>query len=537
MMGKNMNKPINVCTSLIQSADLSFRQSLSRNPVSVINSECLIAYFGHDKIKKVIVYKQKLIRILTLLSILFLTGCMVGPDFQRPVTETPEYYRFDEKKAGAVVNLKWWELFNDPVLDSLVATALQNNKDVLVAASRIEEARASLGFTRADTYPRLDVEAGASRGSYAGGRKVDTDNAFFISPTLSWEIDFWGKFRRANEAALAELMASEYSLRTVQISLISEVVGTYFLLLDYHQRLDISRQTFESRMASLEIIEQRFSKGIIPEIDVNQAQIQKEIAAESIPVFERLIAQTENALSILLGRFPGDIQRGNDLHAQVIPPDIPVGLPSSLLKRRPDIVQAEHLLHAQTAQIGVAQALRFPSISLTGIAGFASTELDDLISDGDAWLISGGLFAPIFDFNKNKLRVVIEEERTKQALYVYQNTVLITFREVEDALSEVHTYDDQIGAVERQYAAAKNAAFLSKMRYDKGVTSYLEVLETERQQFSAALDLSATKQEYLNSYVRLYKALGGGWLSKEEMEQARQDQEQKEKESHKKSVE
>jgi multidrug efflux system outer membrane protein len=462
---------------------------------------------------------KELNNIVILVFIFSLSGCMVGPDFQRPVIETPDKYRFSDAEAEAVVNLKWWELFNDPALDSLVAAALNNNKDVLFAASRIEEARASLGFTRADMYPRVDVEAGASRGSYAAGRKVATDNAFFIAPTLSWEIDFWGKFRRANEASLAELMASEYSLKTIQISLISEVVGTYFLLLDYHQRLEISRQTLESRLESLDIIEKRFSKGIIPEIDVNQAQIQKEIAAEGIPVFKRLIAQTENALNILLGRFPGAIQRGSDLYAQVIPPQVPVGLPSSLLERRPDIVQAEHLLHARTAQIGVAQALRFPSISLTGIAGFASTELDELISDGDAWSISGGLFAPIFDFDKNKLRVVIQEERTKQALYFYQNTVLIAFKEVEDALSEVHTYDDQIASVERQHAAAKNAAFLSKMRYDKGVTSYLEVLETERQLFSAALDLSAVKQEYLNSYVKLYKALGGGWVTKEAMEQ------------------
>ena len=180
----------------------------------------------------------------------------------------------------------------------------------------------------------------------------------------------------------------------------------------------------------------------------------------------------------------------------------------------------QNMLHAQTARIGVAEALRFPSISLTGILGFASTELDDLISDGDAWSISGGLFAPIFDFNKNKLRVEIQEEKTKQALYFYQNTVLRAFKEVEDALSEVHTYDDQIAAVERQYSAAKNAAALSKMRYDKGVTSYLEVLETERQLFSAGLDLSTIKQEYLNAYVKLYKALGGGWLSEEEMEEA-----------------
>jgi multidrug efflux system outer membrane protein len=290
--------------------------------------------------------------------------------------------------------------------------------------------------------------------------------------------------------------------------------------LDFHQRLQISRQTLESRLESLDIIEKRFTKGIIPEIDKNQAQIQKEIADASIPVFKRLISQTENALSVLLGRFPGEIQKGTDLHHQAIPPYIPAGLPSALLERRPDIAQAEHLLHAQTARVGVAEALRLPSISLTGIAGFASTDLDDLISDGDAWSVSGNLFAPIFDFDKNKLRVVIQEERAKQALYRYQNTVLIAFKEVEDALREVHTYDDQIASVERQRDAAENAAYLSKMRYDKGVTSYLEVLETERQLFSAGLELSEVKQQYLNAYVRLYKALGGGWLSKDQMENA-----------------
>jgi multidrug efflux system outer membrane protein len=458
--------------------------------------------------------------IITLVVIVPLTGCMVGPDFQKPVVETPDHFRFADSEAETAVNLKWWELFDDPVLYSLVTAALQNNKDVMITASRIEQARASLGFTEADFYPRLDIEAGASRGTYFGTRKVEEDDSYFIAPTLSWEIDFWGKFRRANEAALAELMASESSLRAVQISLISEVVSTYFLLLDFQQSLEISRQTLDSRNESLDIIQKRFSKGIIPEIDLNQAQIQKEIAESSIPVFERLISKTESTLSILLGRPPGEIQEGTDLHHQAIPPDIPVGLPSSLLERRPDIAEAEHLLHVQTARIGVAEALRFPSISLTGIAGFASTELDELISDGDAWSVSGGLFAPIIDFDKNKLRVVIQEKEAEQALYFYQNIVLFAFKEVEDALSEVHTYDVQIAAIERQYKAAKNAAALSKMRYDKGVVSYLEVLETDRQLFSVGLDLSQVKREYLNAHVRLYKALGGGWLSKEEMEHA-----------------
>jgi multidrug efflux system outer membrane protein len=468
----------------------------------------------------IVIEIRKFFNIASLLVTVSLAGCMLGPDFTKPVVEPPERFRFAEEEAEAVVNLKWWELFNDPVLDSLVATALHNNKDVMIAVSRIEQARASLGFTEADMYPRVDIEAGASRGSFVAGRKVDTDDSYFIAPTLSWEIDFWGKFRRANEAALAELMASEYSLRTIQISLISEVVSTYFLLLDFHQRLQISRQTLESRMESLDIIEKRFTKGIIPEIDLNQAQIQKEIAEASIPAFERFISQTEHTLSVLLGQFPDEIPTGADLHDQTIPPYIPAGLPSALLERRPDITQAEHLLHAQTAQIGVAEALQFPSISLTGIAGFASTDLDDLISDGDAWSVSGNLLAPIFDFDKNKLRVVIQEERTKQALYRYQNTVLIAFKEVEDAIREVHTYDDQIASVERQRDAAENAASLSKMRYDKGVTSYLEVLETERQLFSAGLELSEVKQQYLNAYVRLYKALGGGWLSKDEIENA-----------------
>jgi len=190
-----------------------------------------------------VIEMKKLAKFVTMMIIVSLTGCAMGPDFKKPVVETANHFRFIDSESEKVVNLKWWELFNDHVLNSLVITALNDNKDVRIAASRIEEARASLGFTKADMYPRLDVEAGSSRGSYVGGRKVDTDNMFFVAPVLSWEIDFWGKFRRATESARAELMASEYSLRTVQISLISEVVSTYFLLLDYHQRLEISRQT------------------------------------------------------------------------------------------------------------------------------------------------------------------------------------------------------------------------------------------------------------------------------------------------------
>ena len=464
---------------------------------------------------------KKVVKILAASVSIFLSGCTVGPDFKQPVVETLENYRFETKAVETMVNLKWWELFDDPVLYTIVSMALENNRDLKISVSRIEQARATLGFTKADQYPKLDIEAGASKGNFTGGtRSSSTNSTYFIAAPLSWEIDFWGKFHRATEAARAELMASEYALRTVQISLISEVVSTYYLLLDFHQRLAISKYTLDSRVKSLDIIQQRFDSGIISELDVNQAQIQKEIAASAIPQFERSIAKTENALGILLGKLPGAIKTADDLNSQTIPPDIPTGLPSNILERRPDIIEVKYLLEAQTANIGVAEALRFPAITLTGVLGVASTELSSITTEGGAWSIGGSLLGPIFEFNKNIRRVEIEEAKTQQALYRYENTVLTAFREVEDALVEVETFKKQIFAVGNQRKAAKNANELSKERYDKGVSSYLEVLDTERSLFNAELNLSELRQQYLNAYVKLYKALGGGWVTKEEMEKA-----------------
>lgn len=454
--------------------------------------------------------------------IYILSSCSVGPDFQKPKVETPVQYKYDSLKVDSVAVLKWWELFNDPVLDTLIVTALRENKNLLVAISRIEEARARLGFTGADQYPKLDIQGDASRSNLLSKSvgSSEINNSFFIGPVLSWEIDFWGKFRRATESARAQLLASEFSLRTVQISLISEVISTYFLLLDYKQRLETSRNTLASREKSLNIIQERFNKGIVAEIDLNQSQIQKEIAAAAVPFFERLVAQTENALNILLGRLPAEITQGSPLHDQIIPPYIPPGLPSDLLVRRPDIAEAEYLLMGQNAQIGVAVAQRFPSISLTGIFGLASNDLSTLTDNGSAWSLSGGLLGPIFNFNKNIARVEIEEARTKQALYKYENTVLNAFREVEDALVEVETFKRQLDAKQRQFNAAKNAENLSQQRYDQGVTSYLEVLESQRSAFDAELQLSEVKKDYLNAYVKLYKALGGGWITPEEMKES-----------------
>jgi multidrug efflux system outer membrane protein len=467
-----------------------------------------------------VIEMKKWVQILMLIIIVVITSCAMGPDFKKPVVQLPDNFRFSDSESKEVVNLKWWELFDDSVLYSLVLTALADNKDLMVAASRIEEARAALGFTRADQYPRLDLEANARRGNFTGvSRSSTTDESAFISPVLSWEIDFWGKYRRSTQAAISELMASQYSLRTVQISLISEVVSTYFLLLDYRQRLEISRQTLDSRLESLNIIQKRFNKGIIPEIDLNQAQIQKEIAAGAIPLYQRLIANTENVLCILMGKFPGEIKTGHDLNHRGEPPDIPNGLPSTILERRPDIAEAMYLLEAQTAKIGVAQALRFPSITLTGLFGAASSDISSVSTDGGIWSVGGSLWGPLFDFKKSLHRVEIEKERTRQALYRYENRILFAFREVSDALNEIQTYKNQISAVERKFTAAQNAALLSKMRYDKGVTSYLEVLDTERTLFDVGLELSELKQRFYNAYVKLYKSFGGGWITKTEVKQ------------------
>ncbi|MBR9986146.1 MAG: TolC family protein [Desulfosarcina sp.] len=445
--------------------------------------------------------------------LLMLTGCAVGPDFKDPVVEAPEAYRTAAMPTGAVEDLKWWTLFEDPLLYDLVTTALENNRDLKIALSRIEQARATVGFTRADQYPRLDGEAGARTGNVNGGsRSPDTQSTVYLAAPLNWEIDFWGKFKRSTEAARDDLMASEYGLKAVQLALISDVVRTYHQLLDFHRRLAISESTLTSRIESLKIIQQRFDKGIISELDVNQAQIQKEIAAGAIPLYQRSIAKTENGLAILLGRLPETVRIKKNLRGTP-PPDIPVGLPANILTRRPDILQASYLLKAQTERIGVAEALRLPAISLTGTLGIASTDLGAVTTEGGVWSIGGRLLGPIVDFSKNKRRVEIEEQKTQQALYQYENTVLTAFREVDDALAEIATYRDELAAIDRQQKAAKNANDLSKERYDKGVSSYLEVLETERTLFSAELQQSDLQQQYRNAYVNLYKALGGGWVN------------------------
>ena len=477
--------------------------------------------------KKVVKINNRIaLIIIALLSITMFEACKVGPSFKttRHEIDSATVYRYDSLQLAmqdSVLNISWWELFQDPVLDTLIRIGLIENKDILIASSRIEQARAQLGFSKANMWPSIGYQVGAARGNVFQGLPSDNAlNVFTGFGSLSWELDFWGKFQRANESAKAELLASELGQRTVQIGLISSIVGAYYQLLDFRWRAYISRKTLELRQESLNIIQARYDKGIVPEIDLNQAQIQRAIAASAVPLFDRSVAQTENALSILLGRNPNQIKTGEELYEQDLPPDIPVGLPSMLMERRPDVLQAEALLHAQTARIGVAIAQRFPAISLTGLLGVASTDISTLTANGAAFNAGASLLGPLFEFGKNRKRVEVERKKTEQVLYQYERTVITAFQEVEDALVEIHTLREELQARRDHVAAAQNAQELSRERYDKGVTSFLELIESQRQAFEAELNLSETTQKLFNGYVKLYKALGGGWLSEEEMSAA-----------------
>ncbi len=451
---------------------------------------------------------QKIKFILLFIIAVSIASCKMGSDFEKPEFQTNKSYRFTIN-SDSLDTEEWWTLFNDKSLDSLVQIALDTNLDVLTLASRVEQARYNMGYTKADMLPNFGVQAGAMRGNFAQQKMPSTSNNFAAGVNMAWELDFWGKFRRLNEAAQAEYLSSEYGLINLKVAIVTEVVSTYFTLIDYKARYDVALKTLESRVEYLNIIQQRYDAGVIPEIDLNQAQMQKAIAETAIPSYRRLLSKVENSLSILISRSPYEIITTSEIMDMEIPETVPNGMPSELLERRPDIKQAEMNLMAQNARVGAAIAMRFPSISLSAFAGGASDELSTFTASGLAWNTGLNLVGPLFNFGKNKRRVDIEREKTKQALYSYNKTVLQAFREVEDALIDIETYSNEINAREDHFNAANSAMNLAQLRYDKGVTSYLEVLEFQRQAFEAELNLIKTKQEFMNSYIRLYKSVGG----------------------------
>lgn len=453
------------------------------------------------------------------LVVTFVGACVVGPNYERPMAPEHDNYRDDvvpldsvvPLPADSIADLAWWKLFQDTVLQNLIEMALHNNQELDVALARIAEARANLGFSRADLYPEINAIGSAGVNVNTDG---DVTGSGLIAGSVFWQVDLWGRIRRSNEAAFNALLATEEAYRAVTISLVADVASFYLLLRDLDNRQLISEQTAQTRRETLDIIRARFDAGAVSEVDLNQAEIQVYEAVASVEVFRRGRAQTENAISVLLGVPPMRIPRGVALQDQVFPPELPMGLPSELVDRRPDVVQAERQLHAQTARIGVAEALKYPSLTLSANLGvsFSSATVGFLDAAAD-------IFAPLFNAGRNQSRVDAEVARTEQALARYEQAILLAFREVEDAMVAVRTYEVEYDNRLRQMQAAQNATELSWIRYDGGLTSYLEYLELQRSLFSSQLRASETLQLRLTSLVQLYKALGGGWNPVEAEEQ------------------
>lgn len=460
---------------------------------------------------------------------LMVSSCKVGPDYEQPENAfVPADWKAIDSTLGidtAVMNPDWWTYFDDPVLDSLIHMALANNKNALIAAQRVERARLALGIQKAELLPKFGYLANAQRGNFVQNQiSQDPSTLLATGATMSWELDFWGKYRRLNESARADLMAQMNAQRSLQISLIYQVAATYFELLEYRKRLQIAHETTSLRDSTLRLIKDRYQGGIIPEIDVNQAEIQYAISASSIPLYERLSAQTEQVLSVLVGLPPQPIPSGSPIEDQRYDQEVRVAVPSAILKFRPDILQAEQNLIASNAIIGVRTAELFPSISLTGTLAAAGSPTS--FGQGAIWNASAGLVGPLFYWQQNLRRVDVAEVETQIALLDYEQTVLEAFQEVELAITKIKTLRDEVVARELHVRAAKNAQDLSYSRYDQGVTSYLEYLETQRQYFEAQNFLTSAQADLLSAYLDLYRATGGGWISEDEKAEAQSTEQQ-----------
>jgi len=403
-----------------------------------------------------------------------------------------------------------------------VSQALQENKDLLIATARIEEFFGRYFSTRGDQFPSAAGSADAFRQrlSEKGFSRFDgSDNPYNQYEAIlgaSWEIDFWGKFRRATEATRAELIGTEEARRTVVLTLVSAVAAAYLDIRALDKQLEITQRTADSRRGTLELFDLRFQNGIISEVDLSQAESEYEDALARIPDIERAIGQTENALSVLLGRNPGPIPRGLPLDALILPA-VPAGVPSGLLERRPDILRAEQTLIAANARIGVAKSLYFPTISLTGAFGTVSTDLSSLFTASSrAWNFGVPVSVPLFTAGRIGGEVKAAEAVQQQALYGYQQTIQNAFREVDDALLDRGKSGQRIDALSRQLKALRNYARLARMRYDEGYTSFLEVLDAERSLFNVELAHTASQNVLFRSLINIYKSMGGGWVDQAE---------------------
>ncbi len=454
------------------------------------------------------------VRFLIVTFLLLSAACAMGPDYTRPDGPIPETFRMAETEGESIANLPWWELHSDKELHRLIRIALRENKDLQLAVARIDEFQARAYIARTDFIPQLSGTINLPFVRRGGARIPGFPTPFShnLQGNLSWELDIWGRIRRSNEAAFSDLFASEENRRAVILELVSGVAQAYFDLLQFDMQLAIARRTYHSWKESVKIAQARLEKGITSKLDVDQFESERANAAARVAELKRLMVQKENELSVLLGREPIQIPRGHSLTEQVLPPEVPAGLPSELLQRRPDILQSEQQLAAATARIGVAQAERFPKLRLTGLLGVASPSLDKLITPAaDFGELGAEIMAPVLNAQVLGFQQQAVEAQARQAIAQYEQSVLVAFREVEDSLVAVSTAREQREAQAEQVASLRSALRLADLRYRGGITSYVDVLLAKRLLFDAELALTATHRLYLVSIVQLYKALGGGW--------------------------
>lgn len=452
-------------------------------------------------------------------AVLFLAGCMLGPNYKRPSVSVPGSYRgavappgAAQKPAGSFGDLKWESVFQDPVLQGFVREALKQNYNLRIAAARILQAEGQMRVTRSQEFPQVSGSASAShqRIVFSPSFPSFTFTQFRLGGSVSWVLDFWGQYRRATQAARASLLGTEYAQRAVKVTLVAEVASAYFQLRELDWQLQIAQDTLKSRQASLRLTQIKEQGGVSSMLDVRQAESLVETAETTITDTNRLIGQEEDAISILLGNNPGSVPRGKPLNEQTLVAMLPAGLPSSLLERRPDIQEAEQNLIAANAEIGVARAQFFPQISLTGSGGGESFQLANLLSSG-VYNVAAGLAQPIFTAGmlRGNLQAVRAEEQ--QALLAYKQDIQQAFREVSDALIGYRRNRRLLAQQQALTRTDADADRLARIQYQGGVTAYLDVLTQETQYFTAQLGLAQARLNELNSAVQLYQALGGGW--------------------------
>ena len=444
---------------------------------------------------------------------------MLGPNPGTPDLRIPASFRSDTAPHGASFGDKSWrKVFSDSTLHNLIVRALKNNPDLVAATYRIEEARARAGSARANWFPTLDGNAGAfaegiSRNTGNGASSGDRNSeSYNLTGFLSWELDLWGGIARDNQAARARLLESEYLRDAVQTSLIASVATAYIDLQNLDERLAIARRTVDSRKGSLDLVGARRDGGVSSDLEVGQAEALLSQAQILIPTTERGIAEKENEIRVLLGEYPGNITRGGSLDRLDAAFRIASGLPSSLMARRPDISAADQSFQAATADIGVAEALRFPRLSLTGQGGVISSDLGKLLQGGSAaYSIGPQLAGPIFDAGRSGFRVKAAQARAKIALAAYQKSVQQAFRETADSLIAYQKTGEIIAEQTKLVTSQKSVSVIALDRFQGGASSYLEVLDAERELFSAELDLADARSNRLRAVVQAYRALGGGW--------------------------